>query len=81
MSLSTFNLLCETSLRAIGAEQDPPYTPFLPRPAKKESNVPKLKRAAKVLLPNIYIYTVKQPIFAVPTMCMPSFFVIELQKL
>ena len=34
---------CEMDLWAVWAEQHAPYTQLLPRPAKKESNVPKLK--------------------------------------
>ena len=38
----------------LGAEKHTPYTRFLARTAGKESNVPKLKYKAKVLLSNLY---------------------------
>ena len=43
-----------------GAEQNALDTQFLPRPARKESNVPKLK-SRYMLTVLIYMYTVNTP--------------------
>ena len=56
MTVSSWHLLCYTGLNcflAIWAKQQ--FTGFLPKPASKESNVPKPKSSLKVILSNIYI--------------------------
>ena len=54
MPVVGFAELFEAALWAVWQEKHAPYTQFLPRPARKESNVPKLKRSYGLTILNIY---------------------------
>ena len=58
MPVACFAELVQTGLRALKAEQHAPYTGFLNRPTRKESNVPKIKSWLELTV-LIYILCVK----------------------
>ena len=70
MPVVCFAKLVETGFRAICAEQHAPYIQFLPRAARKKSNVPKLK--TKSLLSNLYtvIKVVKESMYPDQDFCL-----------
>ena len=60
MPVVCFAELVWTSLWAVLAEHHVPYTQFLPRLARKKSNVPKLKSWSKIVM---YILCIKVPMW------------------
>ena len=51
MPVVYFAELVKTGLWAVKAEAHASYTQFLPRPARKKSNVPKLKSSKELTVP------------------------------